>query len=231
MTRWQAIEYITSQNFDRRAFDLLNAIAVVPGAIGAFRRDAIRAVGGFTSDTLAEDCDLTLSLLEADYIVRYCPDAIALTEAPETVKAFLKQRFRWSFGIMQSLWKHRTSFFSSSVKNLGWVALPNMLFFQFLLPLLSPLADLLMLLAFLSGNGMQVTLYYLVFLAVDSLGAFVAFRFEGESLSRLWLLVLQRFVYRQLMYWVLLRSILRAIKGELTQWGVLKRTNNVQMQE
>ncbi len=122
ITRWQAIEYITSQNFDRRAFDLLNAITVVPGAIGAFRRDVIREVGGFTSDTLAEDCDLTMSILEAGYIIRYCPEAIALTEAPETVKAFLKQRFRWSFGVMQSLWKHRASLFSSTAKNLGWVA-------------------------------------------------------------------------------------------------------------
>lgn len=230
LTRWQAIEYITSQNFDRRAFDLLNAIAVVPGAIGAFRRDAIREVGGFTSDTLAEDCDLTLSLLEAGYVIRYRPDAIALTEAPETVKAFLKQRFRWSFGIMQNLWKHRSSFLSSTVKNVGWIALPNILFFQILLPLLSPLADLVMLVALLGGNAAQVLIYYAVFLAVDALGAFTAFRFEGEGVGRLWLLLPQRFVYRQLMYWVLLRSILRAIKGELTHWGVLKRTGNVQME-
>jgi cellulose synthase/poly-beta-1,6-N-acetylglucosamine synthase-like glycosyltransferase len=230
ITRWQAIEYITSQNFDRRAFDLLNAIAVVPGAIGAFRRDAIRAVGGFTTDTLAEDCDLTLSLLEAGYIVRYCPDAIAYTEVPETVKAFLKQRFRWSFGIMQSLWKRRALLFSSRVKNLGWVALPNVLFFQILLPLLSPLADLVMLVALLSGNAVQVVLYYAVFLVVDALGAVAAFRFERENLGRLWLLLPQRFVYRQLMYWVLYRSILRAIKGELTHWGVLKRTGNVQIE-
>ena len=230
ITRWQAIEYITSQNFDRRAFDLLNAIAVVPGAIGAWRRDAVLAAGGFTTETLAEDCDLTLSLLKAGYIVRYCPDAIAYTEVPETVKAFLKQRFRWSFGIMQSLWKHRSAFFSSTTKNLGWVALPNILFFQILLPLLSPLADLLLLVALLSGNALQVFMYYGVFLAVDAVGAIVAFRFERESLGRLWWLLAQRFVYRQLMYWVLFRSILRAIKGELTHWGVLKRTGNVQIE-
>jgi cellulose synthase/poly-beta-1,6-N-acetylglucosamine synthase-like glycosyltransferase/spore germination protein YaaH/peptidoglycan/xylan/chitin deacetylase (PgdA/CDA1 family) len=230
ITRWQAIEYITSQNFDRRAFDLLNAIAVVPGAIGAFRRDAVRAVGGFTTETLAEDCDLTLGLLKAGYIVRYSPDAIAYTEAPETVRAFLKQRFRWSFGIMQSLWKYRSAFFASSTKNLGWVALPNILFFQILLPLLSPLADLLMVVALLSGNAFQVFIYYVVFLAVDAVGAVVAFRFERENLRRLWWLLPQRFAYRQLMYWVLFRSILRAIKGELTHWGVLKRTGNVQIE-
>ena len=227
LTKWQAIEYITSQNFDRRAFDLLNAIAVVPGAIGAFRKSAVMEVGGFTSDTLAEDCDITLKLLKAGGIIRYCPDAIALTEAPETVAGFLKQRFRWSFGIMQSVWKHRSSLFSKTTPNVGFVALPNILFFQIALPLLSPLADLFMLFAILNGNASEVFWYYLVFLLVDVVGAWIAFRFEGERVTRLWYLLPQRFIYRQLMYWVLVKALLRAVQGELTQWGVLKRTGSV----
>ncbi len=227
LTRWQAIEYITSQNFDRRAFDLLNAIAVVPGAIGAFRKSAVLAAGGFSSDTLAEDCDLTLTLLQEGWSIRYCPEAVAMTEAPETVSAFLKQRFRWSFGIMQSVWKHRSSLFSRRTPNLGFVALPNILFFQIALPLLSPLADLFMLFALLNGNGMEVIGYYSAFLLVDALGAWIAFRFERERTSRLAYLLPQRFLYRQLMYWVLVKAILRAVRGELTQWGVLKRTGNV----
>ncbi len=227
LTTWQAIEYITSQNFDRRAFDLLNAIAVVPGAIGAFRKQSVLAVGGFTSDTLAEDCDLTLKLLKAGESIRYCPEAIALTEAPETVAGFLKQRFRWSFGIMQSVWKHRSSLFSRTVPNLGFVALPNILFFQILLPLLSPLADLFMVFALVNGNGSEVVGYYIAFLLVDAMGAWIAFRFEGERVSRLLYLLPQRFIYRQLMYWVLVKAILRAVQGELTHWGVLKRTGSV----
>ncbi|MEO6894022.1 MAG: glycosyltransferase, partial [Ginsengibacter sp.] len=112
ITKWQSIEYITSQNFDRRAFDLLNCITVIPGAIGAFKKEAIIKAGGFTTDTLAEDCDLTMRLLRSGYIIRNCTTAISYTEAPETFSQFLKQRFRWSFGIMQCFWKHRDTIFN-----------------------------------------------------------------------------------------------------------------------
>ena len=98
ITRWQAIEYITSQNFDRKAFSAVNAITVVPGAIGAFRKKALEDAGGFTTDTLAEDCDLTVRILRCGYTIKNDNHAIAMTEAPETVRMFLKQRFRWSFG-------------------------------------------------------------------------------------------------------------------------------------
>ena len=140
ITRWQSIEYITSQNFDRRAFDLLNCITVVPGALGAFRKSAVIEAGGFTIDTLAEDCDLTMRMLRQGYTVRNCTSAISLTEAPETMTQFLKQRFRWSFGVIQCFWKHRDAVFNPRCKNFGMVALPNILIFQMILPFLAPLA-------------------------------------------------------------------------------------------
>ena len=227
LTRWQAIEYITSQNFDRRAFELLGCITVVPGAIGAFRRAALYAAGGFTTDTLAEDCDLTIRLQRAGYAITYAPRAVAVTEAPETVGMFLKQRFRWSFGIMQSFWKHRAVCFNPRYGTLGLVAFPNLLVFQLILPFLNPIADVLMVYSLLSGQGGPVLGYYLAFLAVDAAAAALAFSFEGERRSRLWGLLPQRFVYRQLMYVVLVRSVLRALKGELQSWGVLQRTGNV----
>ena len=227
LTRWQALEYITSQNLDRRAFDLLNCITVVPGAIGAFRKDDIVKVGGFTDDTLAEDCDLTIRLLRSGFGVRYASTAIARTEAPETLRMFLKQRFRWSFGIMQCLWKHRDALFNSEYGALGLVALPNTLLFQILLPFLSPLADVVMAVAIITGNGLQVLGYYLLFLLVDALGGIVAFSFEKEKLRRLWLLIPQRFSYRQIMYWVLFKSIVAALRGQLVGWGVLNRTGKV----
>lgn len=127
ITIWQSIEYITSQNFDRRAFDLLNCITVVPGAIGAFRKIAIEAAGNFTTDTLAEDCDLTMRLHRSGYDIRNCTEAISYTEAPETFKQFMKQRFRWSFGVMQCFWKHRDTVFNPRYKNFGMIAMPNIL--------------------------------------------------------------------------------------------------------
>ncbi|MGE5400939.1 MAG: glycosyltransferase [Ignavibacteriales bacterium] len=229
LTRWQSIEYITSQNFDRRAFDLLNAITVVPGAIGAFRKEALIEAGGFTSDTLAEDCDLTIRLLRAGYTVRYNENAIAYTEVPETFRMFLRQRFRWSFGIMQSLWKHRDAIFNHNYKNLGMIALPTVLLFHFMLPLFSPLAELMMVLGILGGYWQQTLGYYALFLVLDFVSAAVAFMFEKEKPGDLWLIVPQRLIYRQLMYWVLVKSFVAAIKGTLVGWGMLKRTGSVQV--
>jgi len=227
ITRWQSIEYITSQNFDRKAFSYVNAITVVPGAIGAFRRRAIEDAGGFTSDTFAEDCDLTIRILKAGYIIKNENDAFALTEAPETLKMFLKQRFRWSFGIMQSFWKHRDALFNSEYKGLGWVAMPNILIFQIMIPLLAPFADLFMIIGLFTGNAKEIGLYYGLFMLVDVAVAVMAFMFERENLSRLLWIIPQRLVYRWLMLYVLFRSIRRAIKGELQSWGVIKRTGNV----
>ena len=228
LTRWQAIEYITSQNFDRMAFSYLNAITVVPGAIGAFRKEAIEDAGGFTVDTLAEDCDLTIRILRSGYIVANEPKAIAFTEAPETLKMFIKQRFRWSFGVMQTFWKHRDTLFNSKFKFLGWIAMPNILIFQYIIPSVIPLADLFMFIGLISGNGAKIILYYAVFIVIDLFVALIAFRFENEKVGRLIWLIPQRLIYRWLMWYVLFKAVRRAIKGELQNWGVLKRTGHVQ---
>lgn len=235
ISRWQSIEYITSQNFDRRAFDYLECITVVPGAIGAFRKDAVLIAGGFTSDTLAEDCDLTMRLHQNGYLIRNCTSAISYTEVPETMTQFLKQRFRWSFGVIQSFWKHRKSLLRRKYKNFGMIALPNILIFQIILPFLSPLADLILIISLLFASvGIipasfdKIILYYLIFMLVDIIGAAVAFYFEKEDYRKLIWLVPQKLIYRQLMYYILLKSIRKAIKGELQGWGILNRTGNVQ---
>jgi peptidoglycan-N-acetylglucosamine deacetylase len=228
LTRWQSIEYITSQNFDRNAFARINAITVVPGAIGAFRKQAIQEAGGFTSDTFAEDCDLTIRMLRAGYVIRNENDAIALTEAPETMRQFLKQRFRWSFGVMQSFWKNRDALFNSDYGTLGWVALPNILVFQVLIPLIAPLVDLFMLIGIFTGNGQLILKYYGLFMLIDLAVGVLAFLFEKENLLKLIWLIPQRIVYRWLMLYVLYKAIRRAMRGQLQSWGVLKRTGNMQ---
>jgi len=227
LTYWQNIEYTTSQNFDRMAYSNINAITVVPGAIGAFRREAILHAGGFTTDTLAEDCDLTMRIIEKGYVIENENDAVALTEAPERLNQFVKQRVRWSFGVMQTFWKHRKALFNSKYKGFGLWAMPNMLIFQYIIPTFSPIADLLMLAGLFTGNAAQIAFYYLIFLLVDASVSIVAFCFEGENLWQLLWIIPQRFFYRWIMYWVLFKSYLRAIKGELQSWGVLKRTGHV----
>jgi cellulose synthase/poly-beta-1,6-N-acetylglucosamine synthase-like glycosyltransferase len=230
LTKWQSIEYTTSQNFDRKAFDLLNCITVVPGAIGVFDKHALLNAGGFTSDTLAEDCDLTIRMLRNGGIIRNCNEAIAVTEAPETLSMFLKQRFRWSFGVMQSFWKHRDALFNRDYGCLGWVAMPNIFIFQILIPLIAPIADIMMLIGIISGNWQKIILFYFIFIIVDLAAALLAFSFEREKVYKLAWLFPQRFIYRQLMYYVLFKSLRRALKGELQSWGVLKRTGNVQLE-
>jgi cellulose synthase/poly-beta-1,6-N-acetylglucosamine synthase-like glycosyltransferase/peptidoglycan/xylan/chitin deacetylase (PgdA/CDA1 family)/spore germination protein YaaH len=242
LTRWQALEYITSQNLDRRAFDRLQCIPVVPGAVGAWRRETVLALGGFGSDTLAEDADLTLRVIRAGYRVEYDEAATALTEAPETVPAFLKQRFRWMFGTLQAVWKHRDALFRRKSGAVGMVALPNVLIFQIFFPLISPIIDLTMLVSLGEmalrafgeaadpvGHGFGgVLACYLLFLAADYLATASAFLHErGEQKSLLFWLFLQRFFYRQLIYYVAIKSLLTAVRGSMVGWNKLDRTARV----
>ena len=236
LTKWQSIEYTTAQNFDRLAFDYINCITVVPGAIGAFKKSSVIDAGGFTTDTLAEDCDLTIRLLRNGAIIRNCTKAVAVTEAPETLRQFMKQRFRWSYGIMQSFWKNKEACFNPRYKYTGMVALPNLLLFQIIMPIIAPVADLLFFFSIAwSWNDpeslQKLFLYYGLFLLIDIVVSFMAFAFEGEKFYKLFWIIPQRFVYRQLMYVILFRSLRKAIKGEVQGWGVLKRTGNVVLTE
>ena len=227
LTRWQSIEYISGQNFDRKCFAYLNAITVVPGAIGAFKKEAINEVGGFTTDTLAEDCDITIRLLRAGYIVASNAKAIAFTEVPETLSQFMKQRFRWMFGVMQTFWKNKQALFNRNQRGLGYFALPDILIFKYFIPFFTPIADVLMLVGLITGNASKIGVFYLIFLVIDLIVAAVAFLFERENISSLLWLIPQRLVYRWLMMVILFKALKRAIKGELQSWGILKRTGNV----
>ena len=243
LTRWQALEYITSQNLDRRAFDVLNCITVVPGAVGAWRRELVDRVGGFNHYTLAEDADLTLAIRKLGYIIAYEDEAIALTEAPDTVRGFIGQRYRWMYGTMQATWKHRDVLFRPRYGALGFVALPNVIIFQILFPLVSPIMDLLLIGSigsatfnywqhpeeFSPENLWRVLFYYALFVTIDYLAAILAFTLERKE--SWWLLIWlfwQRFFYRQLMYYVAIKATFASLKGALVGWGNLERKATVQ---
>ncbi len=242
VTKWQALEYITSQNLDRRAFAGLNAITVVPGAVGAWRRSALEQAGGFESNTLAEDQDLTLRVRMLGYRVAYAEYAVAYTEAPDSLKGLAKQRFRWSFGTLQCMWKHRAALFNRKYGALGSVAMPNVWIFQILFPLVSPLMDLMFVWTlfgyliqriehpreFLASHFSEVAFYYAFFLVVDVLAAAVGFWFERrENWKLLAWLPLQRFGYRQVMYFVMLKSIKTAVEGAIVGWNKVERKATV----
>ncbi|PYS98689.1 MAG: polysaccharide deacetylase [Acidobacteria bacterium] len=246
VTRWQALEYVTSQNFDRRAFSTLNCITVVPGAVGAWRRSLLEQIGGFSSGTLAEDQDLTIEVRKLNYHVGYEENAIAYTEAPDTLKDLAKQRFRWSFGTLQCMWKHRDALLNPKYGTLGFIAMPNVWIFQVFFPLISPLMDLMFIGTLVSAligvlehqreyahtptNLNQVVFYYALFLAVDWIGAFLAFMMEkSEDKRLLWRLLFQRFGYRQVMYWVMVKSVFTAARGAIVGWGKLERKATVEV--
>ena len=244
-TRWQALEYITSQNFERRALNTVNAVSVVPGAIGAWRTAAVREVGLYPIDTVAEDADLTMSLLQAGYKVHYEDRALAYTEAPIDAGGLMRQRFRWSFGILQAVWKHRSAFLRR--RALGWIALPNIAIFQILLPLVSPFIDVMFAVGAISylidrhfhprtaqaSNFEKLALFFVLFLLIDFATATIAFFLErraARSPEDKWLLTqvwLQRFAYRQLFSWVLFKTLKRAIDGRPFNWDKLERTASV----
>lgn len=244
VTKWQALEYVTSQNFDRRAFASLNCITVVPGSVGAWRREVLEQTGGFSSDTLAEDQDLTIEVRKRGYKIGYEEDAVGLTEAPDSLRNLARQRYRWSFGTLQCMWKHKDALFNPKYGTLGFIAMPNVWIFQVFFPLISPLMDLVFLWTLVSAaisalehqqeyahtpvNLDQVVFYYALFLAIDWIGAFAAFLMEKREDKRLlvWLL-LQRFGYRQVMYWVMVKSIFTAIRGAVVGWGKLERKATV----
>jgi cellulose synthase/poly-beta-1,6-N-acetylglucosamine synthase-like glycosyltransferase/peptidoglycan/xylan/chitin deacetylase (PgdA/CDA1 family)/spore germination protein YaaH len=241
-TSWQALEYITSQNFERRALDLFNVVVVVPGAIGAWRTASVKAVGGYPVNTVAEDADLTMALLEMPMKVVYEDRSLAFTEAPIDVSGLMRQRFRWSFGILQAVWKHRLAFVRN--KAMGFFALPNILIFQMLLPLVSPFIDIMFVwgiinyfvdrhyhpLAASAASFEKLLVYFLGFLLIDFVTSSIAFSLERRHPANkgdgwlLWHIWLQRFAYRQVFSIVLFRTVIRAINGKPFNWEKLERT-------
>jgi peptidoglycan-N-acetylglucosamine deacetylase len=236
ITRWQALEYITSQNLEKRAFDLLNCIPVVPGAAGAWRADVLRDSGGFSGETVAEDTDLTLTIRRSGWKILYDEDAIGRTEVPETVDTLIRQRFRWTYGTLQAVWKHRDTAGNPKYGTLGWVAIPNIFLFQIILPLVSPVIDLLFLLSLLLWGLAQLRvaelpqlwtsqdverslIFFALFMLIDLLTCVVAFALEkNEDWTLLAPLIIQRFYYRQMMYVVLFRSVKEAVRGRPVGW-------------
>ncbi|HUO21333.1 MAG TPA: polysaccharide deacetylase family protein [Caulobacteraceae bacterium] len=240
VTRWQALEYVTAQNLERRALDALGAVTVVPGAVGAWRRTALEGLGGYPADTLAEDQDLTIAVQRAGWKVDFDSEARAFTEAPDTVAGLLKQRFRWSFGTLQCLWKHREALFDPRHPVLGFVALPQIWLFQIILAVASPLVDLAAIWSIVSAvmahyshpvewssdDLVRELLYWTAFTMVDLSAAALGMALEKRApwWDIIWLPV-QRFGYRQMMYYVVCKAVITALRGPKVGWGKLERRN------
>lgn len=239
VTRWQAVEYVTAQNVERRALSRFDAIMVVPGAVGAWRRAALDEVGGYPEDTLAEDQDLTIAIQRRGWKVAYDEHAVAWTEAPESFRALAKQRYRWSYGTLQCLWKHRGLLKDGRPSGLAFIGMPQAWVFQIAFALVSPAIDLALLMSILGTavrvaqhgwaqthtDVLRMAMYWLVFTGIDLFSGWVAYRLDvRERRMPPLLLIGQRFVYRQVMYGVVIRAVSSALSGLGVGWGKLERT-------
>jgi len=230
VARWQALEYVIGQAIERRAWHLLGVVSVVPGAVGAWHRDAVLAVGGFGTDTLAEDCDLTITLQVHGWKVSYAPEAVALTEAPETVRALLKQRFRWCFGVLQTVWKHKRAMIMPPKNNpaIGLLLMPCILACHILTPLLAPLADVAALIAVVLGHGKAVLPYMIALIIAEVMLTTLAVKIDRARSSLMWDWLINRSVYRWFLFIALTRAVVAALRGGAVGWGKLVRTGSVE---
>ncbi|MFE3168196.1 bifunctional polysaccharide deacetylase/glycosyltransferase family 2 protein [Streptomyces sp. NPDC059224] len=227
--RWQHIEYVVGFNLDRRLFDLAECMPTVPGAVGAFRRRALLALGGVSDVTLAEDTDLTMALCRAGWRVVYEEGAVAWTEAPASLGALWRQRYRWCYGTLQAMWKHRGALVQrGAAGKLGRRGLVYLLLFQVLLPLLAPVVDVFAVYGLLFLDPVRITALWLAFLLLQLLMGLYAFRLDGERPGPLWSLPLQQFVYRQLMSLVVIQSVFTAVSGSRLRWQRMERYGSLQ---
>ncbi|MEO5641001.1 MAG: glycosyltransferase [Sphingomicrobium sp.] len=244
ITKWQALEYVTAQNLERRALAQLGAMTVVPGAVGAWRKAAIAAVGGYPPDTLAEDQDLTIAVQRAGWSVMHDQHAVAWTEAPQSLRQLARQRFRWAFGTIQCLWKHKAIMLTGRPRGLAIVGLPQVMLFQLIFAVISPIIDLALIvniiatltsihehgLSDVQGDPVRMGEYWLLFAAIDLVAGLIAFVLEKREDKRLlvWL-VPMRFVYRQTMYYVVIKAIVQAMRGPRVGWASIARSGQVQV--
>ncbi|MGW2614113.1 bifunctional polysaccharide deacetylase/glycosyltransferase family 2 protein [Streptomyces sp. NPDC001500] len=225
---WQHIEYVMGFNLDRRMYDLLRCMPTIPGAIGAFRRDAVLEAGGMSEDTLAEDTDITIAMHRAGWQVVYQEHAKAWTEAPGSLKQLWSQRYRWSYGTMQALWKHRRSLTDKGPSGrFGRVGMPLVVLFQIVTPVFAPLIDVFTVYSMIFIDFRAALLAWLAVLGVQLGCAAYAFRLDREKYRYLLMMPLQQLAYRQMMYLVLIHSCITALTGGRLRWQKLKRTGEV----
>jgi peptidoglycan-N-acetylglucosamine deacetylase len=221
--RQQAIEYITGLNLQRRTFAQLGCPQVISGAIGAFRREALIEIGGYSEDTIVEDMDITISLIKAGYSVEFNGDAIAYTEAPESIRSFYKQRLRWTFGGFQVLKKHSNMLFNHKYGTMGMIGLPYFLLF----PWMDVIISILFILAIINAIVMQSFIALLIFFAgmaiIQGILLYLALSMDKESKAFLLLSGWDSLWYNHLIGFITLAAGIKFLFRKNISWNKLDR--------
>lgn len=230
VTRWQALDYIIGINIERNAQAFLGAVMIVPGACGAWRKQAVMEAGGYSHRTLAEDFDLTLSVQRLGYKVLQDNSAYSYTEAPDSVRALSKQRFRWMYGNVQAYWKHRDMIFRRRHGWAGMFVLPSAVF-NFMLPLV--FVPVLMFIAIenlLSGNALAMLVFFVATITIQTVMAVIGVILARERLSLLWAVPMTRLMYSPMRTILMYRTLLNILRGVAVGWNKLQRTGAVKYQ-
>lgn len=225
---FQTLEYHIGQNIDKRVFSTLGAVGIVPGPAGAWRKDLVMMAGGFSNETLVEDQDMTLNILRMGKKIIYDERAISYTETPHNVNNFLKQRFRWIYGTIQCFWKNKKVYIERPFSMMSLVVMPNIFIFNILLPLSYPFADLALIVGVLFGEWRDMVIPFLLFTVFDILYAWFGVIGETNKFRLVTAVPLQRFSYRQLIYYTVIKSVVRAIEGTGSGWNKFAKTGETQ---
>lgn len=157
-TRVQALEYIEGLAMARKAQSFLRSVNIIPGPLGVFRKSVLQQVGGYDEDTFAEDCDLTLKMLMRGWHIAYEPTAIAWVETPSGLLDLLKQRYRWTRGILQAMRKHSSALWRPRQAGINFYILWYMLFEGIIWPISSVAGSL-----FFAYVGLRYGIVLLIF--------------------------------------------------------------------
>jgi poly-beta-1,6 N-acetyl-D-glucosamine synthase len=184
LTKLQALEYIQGLNMVKNGQAFLKLVNIIPGPLGMFRKEAMMEVGCYAHDTFAEDCDLTLSLIAKGYKIDFEPDAIAHTEAPENLLDLLKQRYRWTRGILQAIKKNRRFLWNFTKRPSISFVMWYMLFESIFWPFMQIWGDIFMLyLALATGTSQLLLFWWIMFSVLDVAGAIYCLLLTKEPLS------------------------------------------------
>jgi poly-beta-1,6-N-acetyl-D-glucosamine synthase len=196
ITRLQALEYIEGLNMPRRAQGFVAAVNIVPGPVGMFRREALEELGGYDTDTFAEDADLTLKMITAGWRVVYEDAAVAWSEAPERWIDLVQQRYRWTRGILQAVRKRKGLFLRPFPDFPLWVSAIQLGFEALVWPVMNITAHLFFaIVALLFGAGELIVYWIILLTLLDLVAALVTVSMEEESLTLVPMALVYRFVF------------------------------------
>ncbi|MEJ2237994.1 MAG: glycosyltransferase [Gemmatimonadales bacterium] len=224
LTRLQALEYIEGLNMPRRAQGFIGAVNIVPGPIGIFRLEALQEVGGYDTDTFAEDADLTLELITAGWKIIYEDSAVTWTQAPTNILDLIQQRYRWTRGILQAIRKRKRVLLRPFPDFPLWLSAVEMGFEGVVWPILNVYAHLFFaIVALIYGMGELLLYWWVLLTLLDLVVALITVSMEEESLG----LVPYAVVYR--FFFILFLDVTKtfaAIEEALNlgmEWGKLRR--------